>query len=72
MALNNNTMQKKLTDIVPAKRIFTHYCPTVKNWRHKCSGIDGNGKPITFSPEDQKQIKAAKKQIIKDIENAIL
>lgn len=31
------------------------------------NGIDGNKKPIDFSPEDKKKMKAALKLMIKDI-----
>jgi hypothetical protein len=53
--------------LVPAKQFFAQYCPEVKRFYHKMNGIDGNKKPIDFSPEDKKKMKVALKSMIKDI-----
>jgi hypothetical protein len=48
---------KQLFKIIPAKQFFTKFCPDVRNYYHKSRGTDGNGKPITFSDQDNIQIK---------------
>lgn len=52
-----------LFEIVVAKNFFEKYCTDVKNWKHKLRGIDGNGNPIDFSPEEKKAIKTKVKMI---------
>lgn len=56
--------------LVPAKQFFAQYCPEVKRFYHKLNGVDGNKKPIDFTPEDKKKMKKAVKALIKDLSSA--
>lgn len=58
---------KEILKYIAAKHFFADYAKDVKNFTHKMRGVDGNGKPIEFSEEDKKEIKAAIKQMVADI-----
>lgn len=58
---------KEFFKIIVEKHFFTAYCPEVTNFRHKKRGMDGNKRPIEFTAEDKKAMKAAVKQLAKDI-----
>jgi hypothetical protein len=62
-----NMDRNEFFKIVPARQFFTKYCPEVKRFYHKANGIDGNKKPIDFSPEDKKKMKLAVKAMVKDL-----
>jgi len=62
--------EQEFFKLIPAIQFFTKYAPGVKNFAHKRRGIDGNGKPITFSQEDRAAIKAAAKKLADDIKRA--
>lgn len=52
---------------IKASSFFPKYAPNIKNYPHKLRGTDGNGKPITWTSEDRKEIRAGLKMMIKDI-----
>ena len=58
---------KEILKYISAKHFFADYAKDVKNFTHKMRGIDGNGKPIEFTPDDKKAIIAGLKQMAKDI-----
>lgn len=60
---------KEFFKIVPARQFFPRYAAKVKRYYHKNSGIDGNGKPITFSAADKQVIKDGIKQFREDLKN---
>lgn len=55
--------------VVPARQFFTQYAPQVKRYYHKLRGIDGNGKPLDFSAEDRKVMKAAVMKLAKELQD---
>ncbi len=55
------------TRYIYSKFFFPKYAPQVKNWKHKCRGIDGNKKPITFSDDDLASIKLGIEKLSKDL-----
>lgn len=59
-------MKEDIFKKIPASVFFPEYAPCVKNYNHKRRGVDGNGKPICFSKEDKRLIKAGLKQMFKD------
>lgn len=68
MSQSKTTMPRQpLFQVVVAKYFFENYCPEVSNVKHKLRGIDGNGNPIDFSPEDKKKMRAAINQLGKDL-----
>lgn len=42
---------------IKAAQFFPAYAPGVKNWKHKLRGVDGNGKPISFTEADRENIR---------------
>ena len=60
---------KQLFKIIPAKQFFTKFCPDVRNFYHKSRGTDGNGKPITFSAQDNVLIHNGVKKLINWLSN---
>lgn len=52
---------------IVAKYFFQDYAPTVKQYKHKMRGIDGNKKPIEFSEADKAAIQKGLKQLLKDM-----
>lgn len=58
---------KEILKYLSAKNFFTDYAKSVKNYKHKMRGIDGNAKPIEFTDDDKKQIKAAVKKLSSDL-----
>lgn len=61
----------KIFKYIVAKYFFAEYAPSVKNFKHKLRGIDGNGKAkIEFSPEDKAAIKAGIKKLTEDLRKA--
>jgi hypothetical protein len=58
---------KEILKYLSAKNFFTDYAKSVKNYKHKMRGIDGNSKPIDFTDEDRKEIKAAVKKLSSDL-----
>lgn len=70
MSQSKTTMPRHpLFQVVVAKYFFENYCPEVSNVKHKLRGIDGNGNPIDFSPEDKKKMRAAINILTKDLKN---
>ena len=63
---------KDFFSIIPASRFFKVYAPKVMNWKHKRRGIDGNGKPITFSETDYAQMNAGRIKLIEDLKKSKL
>lgn len=57
---------KELLKYISAKHFFTDYATSVKNFTHKMRGIDGNGKQIDFTEEDNKAIAAGINEMAKD------
>jgi hypothetical protein len=53
--------------IVPARQFFTQYCPEIKRYYHKLSGIDGNKQPIDFTEQDKAIMKAAVNKLTGDL-----
>lgn len=41
---------------IKAAQFFPRYAPKVKDWRHKVSGKNGKGKPVTFTDKDKEEI----------------
>ena len=62
---------KQILKYLSASNFFTDYAKSVKNVKHKMRGIDGNGKPIEFTEEDKKQIKAGIKQLSSDLQKQL-
>jgi len=62
---------KEILKYLSAKYFFTDYAKSVKNFTHKMRGVDGNGKPIEFTDEDKKQIKAGIKQLSSDLQKQL-
>lgn len=62
---------KEILKYLSAKYFFTDYAKSVKNFTHKMRGVDGNGKPIEFTEEDKKQIKAGIKQLSSDLQKQL-
>ncbi len=58
---------KEILKYLSAKHFFADYAKQVKNFTHKMRGVDGNGKPIEFTGEDKKEIKAGIKQMAANI-----
>jgi hypothetical protein len=59
-------MKEDIFKKIPASVFFPEYAPGVKNYNHKRRGVDGNGKPIDFSKDDLRQIKAGLKKMFAD------
>lgn len=59
--------EEEFFKLIPARQFFQKYAPTVRNYAHKRRGIDGNGKLITYSPEDKAAMKAAAKRLAEDL-----
>lgn len=58
---------KEILKYLSAKNFFTDYAKSVKNYKHKMRGVDGNQKPIDFTDSDKKEIKAAFKKLSSDL-----
>jgi len=56
-------------NFIKAANFFPQYCPEIKDWKKKMTGRNGRGNPLSFSPADNKAIKAGLKQLFKDISN---
>ena len=56
----------KIFEIVKLNKFMTRYSPTVKQWRNKNAGFDGR-KPISYTPQDLKEIKAGVRVLIKEL-----
>lgn len=52
---------------VPARQFFTNYAPRVKRYYHKMRGVDGNKRPITFTPEDKADMQYGLQRMIDDL-----
>lgn len=52
---------------IKAAKFFPKYCPSVRNWKHKLRGVDGNGKEISFNDAEKKLIKEGLKRLFKDL-----
>ena len=52
---------------IKAARFFPDYCPSVKNWKHKLRGKDGNGKDLHFSKSELKEINAGVNKLFKEL-----
>ena len=66
-ALHNPALDwKEILKYVSAKYFFTDYAKTVKNFTHKMRGVDGNGKPITFTVDDKKAIAIGLQKMVKE------
>jgi len=57
---------KEILQGINATYFFSRYT-TIKNYKHKLRGIDGNKKPIDFSTQEKKEIVSGLKTMIKDI-----
>ena len=62
---------KEILKYLSAKNFFTDYAKSVKNFKHKMRGVDGNQKPIDFTGPDKKKIKAAFKKLSNDVLNQL-
>lgn len=67
----NVSVKQNLSDIlldISMAKISTKYFKKSRSWLyHKLDGIDGNGKPTDFSPEEKEQLRNA----LKDLSNRI-
>lgn len=65
------TVKQNLSDIlldISMAKISTKYFEKSRSWLyHKLDGIDGNGKPTDFTPEEKEQLRNA----LKDLSNRI-
>lgn len=52
---------------IVAKYFFPKYAPDVINWGHKLRGKNGHNKPIGFTEEDKRAIRAGIKAMAKDL-----
>lgn len=52
---------------IKADSFFRDYLPNIKSYKHKIRGFNGRGNKTDFSQDEKKQIKAALKQLFKDI-----
>ena len=50
---------------IKADQFFPAYLPHIKNYKRKISGRNGRGNPVAFSEQEQAEIKAALKKMIK-------
>jgi hypothetical protein len=57
-------MKQKLKEI-NCNYFFPNYT-SIKNWKHKLRGIDGNGKEIDFNKIEKKEIKAGLEKMLQD------
>lgn len=57
---------KEILKYLSAKNFFTDYAKSVKNYKHKMRGKDGNGNPIEFSQDDKKLIASGLKKMVAD------
>ena len=57
---------KEILKYISAKYFFPDYASSVKNYTHKMRGVDGNGKPIEFTEEDEKAIAIGINDLAKD------
>jgi len=55
--------------LVPARQFFTKYCPGIPNYYHKHRGIDGNKKPIDFTPAEKEMMKKAAAKLGEHLKN---
>lgn len=58
---------KEILKYLSAKNFFTDYAKSVKNYKHKMRGVNGNQKPIDFTDADKKEIKTAFKKLFSDL-----
>ena len=63
-------MAVNMFEIVKANQFFSRYAPEVKSYKQKCVGVDGRGKPITWTEADKKAIAKGKKDLLNFIKNA--
>jgi hypothetical protein len=52
---------------IKADSFFRDYLPHIKSYKHKIRGFNGRGNATDFSHDEKKQIKAALKQMFKDL-----
>jgi hypothetical protein len=67
MNRSNTLTQKGFFKLVPAAQFFNNYCPEVTNYYHKLRGVDGNGKPISFTENDKRIMKEAAQRLANDL-----
>lgn len=63
---------EKLQKVVSMRAFIPEYVDSTvikydSSTRHKMRGIDGNGKPISFSPEEKLAIRNGLKKFLKEI-----
>lgn len=52
---------------IKADQFFPAYCPDIKNYKRKITGMNGRGNPAEFTQQERKQIKEGLKKLFKDI-----
>lgn len=57
---------RTLFKFIQARNFFTTYAPDVKRYAHKVRGLDSNSKPIDFTEEDKRLIKAGLRKMMQD------
>jgi len=58
--------KEQFFELVRASQFFPVHCPGVKRYYHKMRGVDGNGQPLDFTPEDKKAMREAAKKLGKE------
>lgn len=64
---DKQTSRHPLFNAIIAKHFFDTYCPSVRNWKHKLRGKDGNNNPIDFTKDDRKAMKASVRKMASDL-----
>lgn len=64
-------MKDRIWTFIKADQFFSVYCPDIKNYKRKISGINGRGNPLEFTVQEKREIKKALKQMMKDVSDSI-
>jgi hypothetical protein len=59
---------KEVFRVVRVEPFFRKYASSIRNQPHKWRGVDGNGKPITYTDADRREIVAAIGAFIADLQ----
>lgn len=51
---------------IKADKFFPKYCPSIKSYKHKISGLNGRGNPVEFSEKELKQINKGLQKMMRD------
>ena len=54
--------------LIRAGRFFDRIVPGVPRFYHKMRGIDGNGQPLDFTPEEKQAMKEEARKLAKELQ----